>query len=436
MVLLLMDTFGLSVVSASIAAVVLVLVAIGAVIWVVKSAPPRTITLTSGPAGSSFERHALAYQKALERRGLTLNVLPSGGSLENLQRLRDASRPVDLGFVQGGLTGGTVPDDLVSLGSIAHHPLWLFYRGETRITLLSQLAGKRIAIGQPGSGTHALATALLQSNGVGRQTATLVETSSSTAASDLLEGRADAVFLMGDTASVQTLRTLMRAPEIRLYDWWQADAYVRRFPYLNRLRLPRGAIDLGKNLPADDVTLIAPTVELVARKNFNSAVSDALLEIAQDVHGRSGLLQRPREFPAPLTQEYALGEHAARYYKSGKTFLNRLIPSFWVASLVNPILVAVVPVLLVMIPALRFLPVVYRLRIHLQIYRCYRPLLQLERDADQQPSPERARELMRQLDEVERLANRLKVPASFGFHFYELRSHIQFVRGKLEAVVR
>jgi hypothetical protein len=143
--------------------------------------------------------------------------------------------------------------------------------------------------------------------------------------------------------------------------------------------LPEGSIDLGKNLPAQDVELIGPTVELVARKELNSSLSDLLLEAAQEVHGKAGLLQRRGEFPAPLEHEFKISEDAQRYYKSGRSFLYRIIPSFWIANLLNRVLVAIVPLVLVFIPALRLFPVLYRWSVQSRIYRHYRPLLRLER---------------------------------------------------------
>jgi hypothetical protein len=251
------------------------------------------------------------------------------------------------------------------------------------------------------------------------------------AASGLLDGKLDAVFLMGDSASLQTLRTLVRSPDIHLYAFSQADAYTRRFAYLDRIELPEGSIDLGTDLPAQDVVLVGPTVELVARKGLHPALSDLLIQAAQEVHGKPGLLQKRGEFPAALEHEFPISDDALRFYKSGKGFLSRTVRNFWLVSLLNRILVVFVPMLLVLIPTLRFLPVVYRWRIQLRLYRCYRPLLLLERDAAGTLTREQRQDLLRRLDGIEETVNRLRVPASFADQFYGLRGHIAFVRERL-----
>ncbi len=433
LVSMLIETFGFSPAAASVVAAGLALVCAAAVIWVVRTAPPRKLVLTSGPEGSSFQRWALAYQKALGEHGVTLEIRLSAGSLENLNRLRLADSGVDIGFVAGGVTEGVDTSGLRSLGSVAYQPVWVFYRGTSAITRLSELAGKHIAVGGAGTGTRTLALALLQANGITGSPTTFEDLDAGAATAALLDGKIDAAFLMGDSASVQDLRSLLRAPEVRLFDFAQADAYVRRFDYFNKMQLPEGAIDLGKGLPADGVTLVGPTVELVSRENLNSALSDLLLEVARGVHGKASLLQKRGEFPAPIEHDLALSEDALRYYKSGQGFMYRVFPSFWLANLVNRMLVAVVPLAILLIPALRLLPVIYRWNIRLRLLRCYRPLLRLERDAFGPLTRERVAELLKRLDEIEGTVDKLTVPASFADQYYELRGHVVFVRRKLEA---
>ena len=427
----LIETFGFSPALASIVALGVIGVCALALIWVVRSAPPHTLVITSGPDGSSFRRFADSYQKILATHGITLEIRPSQGSTENLKQLQSASSKVDIGFVQSGQAKDAKLDGLVSLGSVAYQPLWVFYRGSTPITRLAELAGKRIAAGAVGSGTRTLATTLLTANGITSESATLVDADASAAAADLLGGKLDAVFLMGDSAPTQTLRSLFRSPEVRLFNFTQADAYVRRYSFLSKMGLPEGSIDLGKNLPDQNVVLVGPTVELVVREDLNPALSDLLLLVAQEVHSKAGMMQKRGEFPAPLEHEFKISDDARVFYKSGMGVLYRTFHSFWLSSMFNRILVAIIPLALVLIPAMRFLPVVYRWSIQLRIYRCYRPLLRLERDAAGPLTHERGEDLLRQLSEIEEDVNRLKVPASFAFQFYELRGHLAFVRQRI-----
>lgn len=424
------ETFGLGRGAAFGAIFLISLVTVSAGYWFFKSAPPSSIIITSGPEGSLFQTNAEKYRVILARNHLKLVILPSHGSMENLQRLADPSFHVDIGFVQGGVTNEASLERLVSLGSISYQPLLVFYRGTGTVETLSELSGKRLAIGAEGSGTRLLALTLLAANGIQPGATTSLTNMDAEAASNaLLKGEVDAVFLMGDSASAQVMRQLLRAPEIHLMSFAQADGYTRRIRYLNKLELPRGSIDFGKDLPAHDVSLIGPTVELLARPDLHPAVSDLLLEAAREVHGKASLMQSRSEFPAPLEHDFPISAEASRYYKSGKGFLYRHL-RFWIASLVNRILVVIVPALVLLIPALRIIPTLLRLRVKLRLYRWYRALLLLDRELLSN-SPGKPEDFLKRLDDIEAAVNKIKVPASFADQFYGLRGHINFVRERL-----
>lgn len=418
------------VMSMAIIAVVALAISTGAYIFL-NTAAPRSLTITSGPAGSTFQRNAERYQKILAREGVSLKILPSDGSSENLKRLADPKLHVDIGFVLGGEARDVPFDNLVSLGGVSFQPLMVFHTGAPR-QLLSEFKGSRLNIGPSGSGTHALALALLKSNGIvpGEDTV-LDQTDIEDPARDLREGRIDAIFLMGDSTASSVIRTLLRDQGIQLFSFVQADAYVRRMNTLSKLQLPRGALDFGKDIPTRDVFLIGPTVQLVARDSLHPALSDLILEAAREVHGSAGLFRKRGEFPVAQDGEFRISPDASRYYASGKSFLYRSFP-FWLASLIARILAILVPLVLLLIPAVKIAPAIYRWSIESRIYRWYRVLLALEREAFK-PSvgDERREELLRQLDHIESAVNRIVIPASFGDLFYGLRGHIGLVRQNL-----
>ncbi len=429
-----MDYFGMDRKATLVAMIILALVILFAGFWFFHSAPPKTIMITAGDVGSVYGKVAKQYAAILARDGVTLKILASAGSAENLRRLTDPSFKVDIGFVQAGLARGKNIKHLVSLGSVSYQPLLIFHRLRGPVDMLSQLAGRRIAVGPEGSGTRALALSLLAVNGIEPGGATsFLDMEGEAAAAALMAGKVDAVFLMADSASSATIRSLLMAPGIGLANFSQADAYTRRISYLSKLSIPRGAMDFGKNIPAQDVTLVSPTVELIARDNLHPALSDLLLAAATEIHGRAALFQSRGEFPAPLENEFKISDDAKRFYKSGKSFFYRYLP-FWLASLINRILVVFVPLLIILIPGLKSIPALFRWRMSLRINRWYRLLLMAEQEAILQPDPETQTVLIRRIDEIESEVNKMKVPASYGNQFYLLRTHINFVRSRIENV--
>jgi TRAP-type uncharacterized transport system substrate-binding protein len=393
--------------------------------------PASTLTIASGPAGTKFNLVAQQYQKIMARNGIRLRIVVTEGSLDNLNRLLDRRSGVDIALVQSGIPHPADTDDLISLGSVFYIPLTIFYRNATPIERLSQLRGHRIAIGPTGSGTRSLAEALLKENEIEAGGPTqFLELDGEPARKALLAQQVDAIFLTGDSASTQTIIEMLHQPGIRLFDFPQADGYVRRFRYLNKLEIPPGTFDLGENLPSEQLNLLAPTVELLAHSDLHPALSDLLLETAMQVHGNATLLQTAGQFPNPATNDFPVSADAARFYKSGKSFAYRYLP-FWLASLLDRVVVVFLPVVLVVIPIFRYLPALYNWRIKRRIHYHYGQLMALERQSVGTLSPQQRTQILEQLTRIEKSVIALKIPGSHADELYILREHMQFVRENL-----
>jgi TRAP-type uncharacterized transport system substrate-binding protein len=410
----------------------LVVVATILLLHFLSPAPPRSLTISSGPKGSTFATNAERYQKVLARNGIKLKIIESEGSLDNLNRLSNPKSGVDIALVQSGMSGSGDTGDVTSLGSLFYEPLFIFYRGSKPLSRLSELASQRIAIGPEGSGTQFLALALLKGNGIEPQGPTqLLSYEGEEAKSALLKGRVDAIFLMGDSATPATIREMLHTEGVRLYDFSQADGYVRRFPYLSKLVLPAGAFDLGENLPPTELNILSPTVELLAHSKLHPALCDLLIEAATEVHNHPSLLQNAGQFPNATTHTFPISPEAARYYKSGdRSFTYRYLP-FWLASLVNRAVVVLVPIFVVVIPGLRYLPQLYRWRVNSRIHRRYAQLMELERETLGELSEERRTALLDRLRQIERSIISRRMPGSHAEQLYILREHIGFVRANL-----
>ena len=281
--------------------------------------------------------------------------------------------------MQGGLAEGRDLPHLVSLGSVYPQPMMVYCRHPEPVELLTQLKGKRLAVGPEGSGTRVLALKLLKANEMDGPPTVLLELTGDEAAKQLLEGKIDAAFLMGDSATPAVMRSLRGVPDIQLASFRQADGYLRKFRFLSKETLPEGAMDLAKDYPPRTLTLIGPTVELVARDDLHPALSDLLIRAAREIHGTPGMFRNAGEYPAPLARDFPISADAERYYKSGEQFLYKRLP-FWLASLVDRLLVLVLPLLVVIVPATRLAPAIYRWRIRSRIYRWYGALMAIERE--------------------------------------------------------
>ncbi|HVR01186.1 MAG TPA: TAXI family TRAP transporter solute-binding subunit [Polyangia bacterium] len=395
-----------------------------------QSAPPSHFRMISGSAGSSYRNLAERYKKIIESHGVKVEIVPSEGALDNLERLADRKSTIDVGFVQGGLADGVDTSNLVSLGTVFTQPLMVYYRLPQPIDRLTELRGKRIAIGTAGSGTHALALKLLKANDMDDKSATLVAEHGEEAARSLVAGKLDAAFLMGDSATPEVMRGLREAPGVRLMSFRQADGYVRRLKFLTRLTLPEGAMDLGKDYPSENVALVGPAVELVAHRDLHPALSDLLIAAAREIHSGPGMYRTAGEYPAPLEHDFPISGDAERYYKSGGQFLYKRLP-FWLASLLDRVLVVVLPLLVIVVPATRAAPSLYRWRVRSRIYRWYGALMGIEREIMTAHTDEQRRQIAQKLDDIQHAVDEIKTPLSFADQLYVLRDHVAMVRRRL-----
>jgi TRAP transporter TAXI family solute receptor len=400
----------------------------------VQPAPPNRIVITTGSDAGAYYAYAGRYANILARNGVTLEVRTSAGSLQNLERLENDEAQV--GFVQGGVIepkGDPDEEDtdsaLVSLGSVFFEPVWVFYRGDRRFDRLTDLKGKRIAIGQEGSGVRQLAQQLLSANEI-KPGDHLLPLSGLKAAEELQQGRIDAAFIIA-AEHAPVVQVLLRSPGVKVMSFAQAEAYQRRFPFLTKLVLPQGVADLVRDYPPHDVTVLAPTANLIVRGDLHPALQSLLLQAATEVHGRAGFFQRAGEFPAYKDRLLPLSPEAARYFKSGPPFLQRYLP-FWLAVLIDRLIVLLIPIFALMIPLLKVAPAIYSWRVRSKVFRCYGELKYLEEDLKQRFDAAKLPEYRSRLDVLDEEARGLKVPLAFTDLVYTLREHVNLVRQTLK----
>ena len=400
----------------------------------VQPAPPRKIVITTGSDAGAYNAYANRYATILARNGITLEVRTSAGSLQNIERLENDEAQV--GFVQGGVIDpkGDPDDDesdsqLFSLGSVFFEPVWVFYRGDRRFDRLTDLKGKRIAIGQEGSGVRQLAQQLLRANDI-NPGGHLLPLSGLKAAEELQQGRIDAAFIIA-AENAPVVQVLLRSPGVKVMSFAQAEAYQRRFPFLTKLTLPQGVADLVRDYPPHDVTLLAPTANLIVRDDLHPALQSLLLQAASEVHGRAGFFQRAGEFPAYKDRLLPLSPEAARYFKAGPPFLQRYLP-FWLAVLIDRLMVLLIPVFALLIPLLKVAPAIYSWRVRSKVFRCYGELKYLEEDLKQRFDAAKLPEYRSRLDVLDEEARGLKVPLAFTDLVYTLREHVNLVRQTLK----
>ncbi len=414
--------------------------------WWLDPNPPHRVRLATGPPQSAYAEIGERYKQALAAHGIDVVLVPSEGSAANRRLLRDGN--ADLGFVQGG-SGSierTQPDELVSLGSMFVEPVWLFYRADAgaheggahrppargraadeRLTSLTQLAGLRVNLGAPGSGVPRLMQRLLEANQLEPSALRVFDLDQTPATVAFLDRKLDAIVFVSAPESMM-VQMLLRTPGVRLMAFAQSEAYSRLLPFLTPVVLPRGVVDLAKDVPARNVPLVATTTSLLAREGTHPALLLLFAEAAGAIHGGAGWFNRAHEFPNAANTEYPLAAPAERYMRNGAPLLQRYLP-FWLANLVDRMWLALGLIVAALVPLSRVVPPLYAFRIRSRVFRWYGRLREIEQRLESDPRS--APRLLEELDALDLRVGKVVVPLSYSDELYALRNYIGMVRGKL-----
>lgn len=400
--------------------------------FVVDPAPPKKVTIVTGPKGGFYDRLGKRFKTVLEQNGMGVELRLSKGSVENLALLQ-SDNAIDVGFIQGGVAGDNTDDDdnpLRSLATLAMEPVWIFTKKGNRFRNLEKQHGIRIAIGAIGSGTRDLARHFLAMSGIAK-TAKLLNIGGNEAASKLLADEVDAVIFVSAVATPWVQR-LLNAPGVSFVRWKHATALVRIFPFLSDLHIPARTFNFQNNIPPEDVVLVGASTNLVVRTELHSAIKDLLLQTAKSLRLGDRQLGTFERFPNPHYIEFPLDPAAQRYFEHGPTLIRRYFP-FWASTLIERFWILGLPIITILLPLLGFGPPLLQWQMRRRVYLWYKDLNHLETAAGLAETAPQKQALMEQLLELERQVADVGVPLPYMNELYRLRMHIDFVRTKLTA---
>jgi TRAP-type uncharacterized transport system substrate-binding protein len=394
-------------------------------------APPSKVVMATAFKGASFEYYGRKYRDIFARSNVPLELRETAGAVENIKLLQEANSGVQIAFVTGGVSDGKHAPGLLSLGTAYNQPFWVFYTSSDPLERLSQLKGKRIAVGPEGSATRLSAEKILGKGGISSQTASLLAFAGNAAVKALHEGKVDAVWIIG-SPDATAVKSLLGAPDVKLLGFPMADAFTRIYPDLNKLVLPKGVIDIDGLVPPEDVTLIGTTVKVLVRSDLHPEIVQLLLQTMVETHSGPEIFQRPGEFPNATDTEYPVAPTAIDFYKNGPSFLQRHLP-LWLTVHVQRAIAVLVAGIAVGLPLLHYLPLLYKWSARRRLLYWYGQLKALEATFDANSSERHLAEKQADIERIEDAVSRIRFPLTFADQLYELRSHIDVVRRKITA---
>tara|TARA_R110002126_G_C10490909_1_gene504511 strand:- start:24393 stop:25667 length:1275 start_codon:yes stop_codon:yes gene_type:complete len=392
----------------------------------IEPTPPKEFTIAAGAVDGDYYRYAKLYQKKLAAQGMTLHILQTAGSFENVRLLEEGQ--ADLAFIQSGLASEENAQSIEALSGLYFEPIWVFMRNDVSSGKdLQRLKNAKIAIGAAGSGTNETARQLLELNNMMEST-TLFELSGQAAVDDLKAGNVQAAIFVAKPSAV-IIQNLMHDTTLHLLSFSRANGYTSTYPFLSKVTLSEGVIDMAENIPAHDVTLLSPIAQLTAHKDFHSALKTLLVSTSMSIHKDATLLSAKGRFPTLDFIDMPVASEAKRYFKYGPNFLQRFLP-FWLADMISRMVVMLIPLLGVMLPLIKMASPTYRWRTRSKIYKWYKSLKRMEDTAITGDTD--ISEALSALSKIDNEVKKTIVPLSYADELYNLRLHIQMIKDHLE----
>ena len=392
-------------------------------------APPSKVVMATAFKGASFEYYGRQYRDIFARFNVKLELRETAGGVENVALLQDPKSGVQIAFVQAGVSDGKHTRGILSLGTVYNQPYWIFYTSTEPLDRLSQLKGKRIAVGPQGSGTRLSAEKILGKGGVNSETATLLPFAGLAAVKALSDKKVDAVWIIG-SPDATAVKSFLGNPDVRLLGFPMAEAYTRIFPELVRLVFPKGVVDMDRSIPADDVQLIGTTTKVLVRGDLHPEIVELLLQTMTETHSGQEIFQRSGEFPNGTDAEYPVAATAIDYYKNGPSYLRRHVP-LWLSVHVQRAIAILVAGVAIGLPLFHYLPLLYKWNMRRRLLYWYGQLKALEASFDASPSDKHLLEKQIEIERIEDAVSRIRFPLTFTDQLYNLRSHVDIVRRKI-----
>ncbi|MFA7084438.1 MAG: TAXI family TRAP transporter solute-binding subunit [Arcobacteraceae bacterium] len=394
--------------------------------------PPveKKLIIAAGSPQGEYYKVALQYKELLEKEKVEVEVLETTGSLENAQLIRE--KKADIGFVQSGILSQSDSEEIESLASIYYEPIWIFYKNEGfNIEYVIQLISKKISLGEENTGTSFLANRILSDNGLNESNTQMIHYNTQTSKEKLLKGEIDAMVMVVSSNS-SIVQELLENPTINILNIKRAKAYSMKYPYLSNLTLHEGTMDLYKNIPSEEIRLLATTANLITHKEMPTELIRLFLKKAKELHSSKSLFTQTSEFPHIKNLDTQINEEAEKYFKHGDSWLETLFP-YWVASNIDRLKIMIIPLLTLMFPLFKGVMPLYTWTMRSKIYKWYSELNAIDKNIPSF-SKTQLKEKLEYLEALQKqISNHTKVPLSFMGEYYNLLLHLEMIITKMKS---
>lgn len=388
--------------------------------------PPDRLVFAAGIRDGGYWRIAERYREILARDGIEVELLETGGSLENLALLAEAR--ADVGLLQGGIAAGDA--GVEALATVFVEPIVPFARIDRNVDTNPALwRGLTIARGGEGSGTRVVADELLAALGIAPPVNTVVDLGGAEATAALLTGEIDVAIFVAPVSATY-LEPLFQSEAVAFLGLAHVDAISLRLPFSRVVTAPSGAVSLDPVIPREPLPMVALLARLAAVPNLHPAITDRLVLAAREIHGGNGIFARHGEFPTAEGTEMPIDPGALKLLIEGQSLFHGWLP-YWIAAQIRRVLLVLLPLFFIVVPLARALPGLYRWSMRRRIWRHYRAIGQIETEIPQADTPAAIDALNERLEAIDHELAAIRLPPPFRDGAYNARLHVDLVRRQI-----
>ncbi|BDW10627.1 hypothetical protein PSHI8_07090 [Polynucleobacter sp. SHI8] len=358
-----------------------------------------------------------------EKEGFEVESLSTEGSIQNAELLAADHSNVDVAFIQGGSISKELASKIQSLGSVAYEPVWIFYQKSLgkEINTLKDLSKLRVGVGPEKGGTRPLVKELFLLEGISiEKNQHFIVDSYDNNNRDFQEGKLDAIIVVTPFLSPD-IQKLLREPQVKLFNFDLASAYVKKIPHIEEVTIPKGSIEIEGMIPPRDVKLIATTTSLAIRKDFNKDLQFLMLIAMKNLNRNPDMMffSKRQEFPAYMDATIEASQVALKFYDYGIPEIMRYFPHS-IAGFANRFWVLMLSFATIIYTLTKFNVRLSAIRYRMKLREGYRKLLQIEKKVYvNKLQEEDYKKLIFEIDQLNLEISNEKVPFGFEQEYFQ-----------------
>ena len=256
------------------------------------------LNFVGGPPSGVFGIFATGIGTYLSRNvaNLDVSVTATGGSVENIRRVNGAEAEMGLSFssdVHEAYYGleqfkGKPLNNFRAIGLVFFGVAHTITFADSGIRSADDLAGKRVAVGTPGSGTFASAERIFRALGIWDKL-NRIPLLGAQAGEAMSDGKADAFFWTGPEPDRVTMEAATKKPvrAIDIYTPATKTDFFKQFPYFARYVF---AANSYKGITEEISTIGIPVIWYV-HKDLAPALVQKMTEAAYNKAGNAHMMQ-------------------------------------------------------------------------------------------------------------------------------------------------